>query len=301
MAEKYPLRPVRIVTSSPAGSSGDVMIRLVAQRLSEEYGQQFIVDNRTGGSGVVAAQAVARANSDGHTLLFTGPNLATMPGLFSELPFDPARDFRGVSEVGIVQTALVVNPSIGTRTVKDFIQLAKTKAGRLTFGSAAGGSGGRLSMEMFMRTAGISLMHVPYRGGPQALTGVLTGEIDATFTGVPPVISHVKQGRLAALVVSGDKRSNVLPDVPSLAEVGLGAVDVETWFGLLAPARTDATLVSHLGKSVSAIVQEREVAGRILDQGTLPTGTSANAFEKKYRREIARWPRLVREWGIKPD
>src|SRR5690606_7144808 len=157
-------------------------------------------------------------------------------------------------------------------------QLAKAKPGSLTFGSAAGGSGGRLTMEMFMRTAGITLVHVPYRGGPQALTGVLTGEMHSTFTGVPPVIGHVKQNRLSALVVSGDKRSPVLPDVVSLAEVGLGAVDVETWFGLFAPARADRAVLDHLARSISAIVRERDVSTRILDQGTLPTGTGVDEF-----------------------
>jgi tripartite-type tricarboxylate transporter receptor subunit TctC len=245
-AQEFPQRPIRIILPYPPGSSGDVMMRLLSQRLSEVFRQSIIVDNRAGGAGIAAADIVAKAAPDGYTLFFTAINHVTNVGLYSKLPFDVEHDFVAISLVGIVPAVLVAHPATGFKTVQDLVDAAKAKPRMLNFGSAGNGTGGHLSMEMFMRAAGITLTHVPYKGATPALTDVVAGQVQVLFTGVPPTLPFIKEGRLNALVVSGAKRAPTLPSTPSMQDIGMLKSDVQIWFGLVTRTGTPQNILRQI-------------------------------------------------------
>jgi tripartite-type tricarboxylate transporter receptor subunit TctC len=295
---RYPDKPVRIILPFSAGTSGDVMMRGIAQRLSEMHGQQFFVDNRDGGLGIPATQAAARAEPDGYTLFFTGINHVTNVGLRSKLPYDTAADFAAVSLVGIVQTALVTSKASGIDSYQELVKRAKANPGQLTFGSAGIGTGGHLSMEMFMRATGISLKHIPYRGATAALNDVVSGQIDVLFTGIAGAQPLIQQGRLDALLVSGSKKAPAAPNAPTLAELGFSDYDVQTWFGLLAPAGTPADEVKRLSTDIATILREPATIERFNTISVTPVGSTAQEFDRLLKKDLERWPKLIRELGL---
>lgn len=298
-AQGYPQRPVRIILPFPPGSSGDLMMRLLSQRMSEEFRQPVIIDNRSGGAGIAAAEIVAKGLPDGYTLFFTGINHVTNVGLFQNLPFDVARDFVAISLVGSVPGVLVANPGTGFKTVKDLVDAAKAKPRGLNFGSAGNGTGGHLSMEMFMRANGIALTHVPYKGATFALTDTVAGQVQVLFTGLPPTIPLVRDGRLNALVVSGAKRQPTLPNTPSMGEIGLSKSDVQIWFGLVTRAGTPKDVLNQISALIVRLVRDPEVIDKMAAQGIEPAGSTPDEFEQIIRRDLDRLPKTIREAGIK--
>ncbi|HTD89486.1 MAG TPA: tripartite tricarboxylate transporter substrate binding protein [Burkholderiales bacterium] len=300
-AQEFPRKSIRIIVPYPPGSSGDVMMRLLSQRLSDAFRQPVIIDNRAGGGGIVGAELVAKAAADGYTLFFTAINHVTNVALYSKLPFDAQRDFAAVSLVADVPVILVAHPATGFKTTKDLIDAAKAKPRQLNFGSAGGGTGGHLAMEMFMRAAGINLTHVPYKGATPALTDVVAGQVQVLFTGVPPTLPFIKEGRLNPLVISGAKRSPTLPNTPSMQDIGMLKSDVQVWFGLVTRAGVPKPIVRQISTEVARLMREPEMMAKFAAQGIDPVGSTPEEFEQTIRRDFERLPRLIRESGIKAE
>jgi tripartite-type tricarboxylate transporter receptor subunit TctC len=298
---KFPSRPIRLIVPYPAGSSGDIIARMLGQRLGERLGETVVIDNRPGGAGIPATRAVATAPPDGYTLLLTGLNHVTNVGLFASLPFDTARDFAPISIVGSVDLVLVAHPSTGFTRAQDLIDAAKARPGRINFASAGNGTGGHLAMELFARTAGLSLVHVPYRGATPALSDVVAGHVQILFTGVPPTLGFLKSGQLKALAVAGRQRVAALPDVPTAREIGMAGFDVDVWFGVLGPDALPAPLVATLARQIGEIVREGEFRARLQEQGVSPSGSTPAEFAAVLHKDLERWPKFIRDLGIKVE
>lgn len=301
IAQPYPNKSIRIIVPYPAGSSGDIIARLIGQRLSDNLKKPVVIDNRAGASGIPATQAVAVADPDGYTILLTGMNHIANVGLYPSLPFDTRKDFAEISLVGSVPVVLVTTPRTGLKTVADLIAKAKAQPNTLNFGSAGIGTGGHLAMELLMKTAGISLVHVPYRGATPALTDVVAGHVDVLFTGVPPTLNFIKQGQLVPLLVSSLERLPTLPDTPTGKEIGMPRFHVDVWFGLLAPAATSKDVINLLAKQVAQIVHEPDFSSKMAAQGILPVGSTPEEFAKVIRDDLDLWPQLIRDAGIKAE
>jgi tripartite-type tricarboxylate transporter receptor subunit TctC len=300
-ADQYPSTTIKVIVPFPPGATADIMIRTIAPRLGERLGQAIVIENRAGGSGIAAAEIVAKATADGYTLLFDGVNHVTNVGLFAHLPFSVSKDFSAVSYVGNVQTILVAYPGTGFKTVGALAKAAKARPGVLDFGSAGNGTAGHMSMELLARAAGISLTHIPYKGATPALTALMSGQIQVLYTGLPPTLSLIQSGMIVPLVVSGAKRAPTLPNVPSMADIGMLKEDVETWFGLFGPAGLPDAIADKLSKTIAAVVKEPKVAALLAAQGVNPIGSTPQAFAAVVDRDLKRWPPLIRSLGIKPQ
>jgi tripartite-type tricarboxylate transporter receptor subunit TctC len=300
-AEQYPSRPIRIIVPYPAGSSGDIVARLLGQRLSERTGQPTVIDNRPGGAGIAGEKAVASADPDGYTLLLTGLNHVTNVGLFRSLPFDTERDFTPISLVGSVDLVLVAHPSTGLTTAQDLIAAAKARPGKIDFGSAGIGTGGHLAMELFARTAGISMTHIPYKGATPALTDVLAGHVQVLFTGVPPTIRFINEKKLNGLLVGGKTRAGMLPAIPTAREIGMQGFYVDVWYGVLGPAALPSAIVNLLSGYIQDIIKDPTFTPKLLEQGISPAGSDPDEFEKLIKSDLERWPKFIREIGIKAE
>lgn len=298
-AQDYPIRPIKVIVPYPAGSSGDIVARLLGQRLSEKLGQPVIIDDRPGGSGVVAERLVTTAAPDGYTLILDGLNHVTNAGLVASLPFDTEKDFTPISIVGSVDLVLVAHPSTGFKTAGDLIKAANAKPGAINFASAGIGTGGHLAMELFAKSAGISLVHVPYRGATPALQDVLAGHVQVLFTGVPPTLPFIRGGKLNALVVAGATRTESLPDVPTAQEIGMAGFNVDVWFGILGPAKLPKRVTDKLAKNVIEIVHEPEFRARLAEEGITPSGNTPAEFEKVIHHDLEKWTKFIHELGIK--
>ena len=300
-AQDFPRKPVRIIVPYPPGASGDLVARMIGQRLSENFGQSVVIDNRAGGGGIAATDAVAKSSPDGYTLLLTGMNHTTNVGLHASLPFDTERDFAAVSLLGSVPLVLVAHPSTGFKTSKDLIQAAKLKPRTINSGSGGNGTGGHLAMELFARATGIQLVHVPYKGATGAVTAVVSGETQISFAGVPPVLGFIKEGRLVPLLVTSAQRVPTLPGIPTAQETGVAGYEVDVWFGLLSRAGTPPAILKLLSSQVVQIVREAAINSKMMVQGFVPAGSTPEEFEKIIRKDLDCWPRLIREAGIKAE
>ena len=297
----YPARPVRLIVPYTPGGSADTLARTVGQRLSESWGQQVVVDNRTGGAGNIGTEMVARAAPDGHTLLlgFIG-NLAIAPSYYARLPFDPVRDFAPVTELAAVHNVLVVHPGVPARSLGEFIGHVRANPRKVNFSSASIASPGHLAGELLNVTAGIEMLHVPYKGGSQALIDVLGGQVQAMFSGTS-VIPHVRTGKLRALATSGSQRSAALPELPTIAESGFPGFEASGWFGLLAPAATPRPIVERLHAEVTRGLRSRDVRDRLEKGGFDVVGSTPAEFGAYIRAEIDKWAQVVRAAGLKPE
>jgi len=297
----FPRKPVRIIVPYPPGASGDLVGRMIGQRLSENLGQSVIIDNRAGGGGIAATDAVAKSSPDGYNLLLTGMNHTTNVALYASLPFDTERDFTAVSLAGSVPLVLVAHPSTGFKTSKELIQAAKLKPGTINSGSGGNGTGGHLAMELFDRATGIQLVHIPYKGATGAVTAVVSGETQISFAGVPPVLGFIKEGRLAPLLVTTAQRVPTLPGIPTAQETGVAGYEVDVWFGFLARAGTSPAILKLLSSQIVQIVREPAINSRMMAQGFVPAGSTPEEFERIIRKDLDRWPGLIREAGIKAE
>ncbi|MEK7875484.1 MAG: tripartite tricarboxylate transporter substrate binding protein [Pseudomonadota bacterium] len=297
-AQSYPGRPVRVIMPYPPGAVGDIMMRTVGQRLMEILGHPFIIDNRAGGGGMAATEFAAKSTPDGHTLLFNGPNHVTNLGLYPNVPYDPVADFAPITHVASSQTVLVAHASTGLKTVQQLVDAAKAKPMGLNYASSGAGTGTHLSMEMLMRATGTKLTHVSFRGGSPAAVALVAGQVQVGFTSVPLVLSFIKDGRLLPLAVGGSKRLSALPDVSSLADLGMLNYDVEVWFGLLAPKSTPAPVVSLLAREIRRILYESGIPEKFEVLGFTVVGSTPAEFDALIKKELQRWPKLIRELGI---
>ena len=300
-APAYPTKPVRIVVPFSAGSATDIMARLVGGKLVDLWGRQVVTDNRPSAGGIIACVIVAESEPDGHTLLVTGSNFAGSAALYNKLPFDPVKDFSGVTQLGSTPLVLVVAPGLGVKTVKEFVALARSKPGQLNFGSAGVGSGTHYGAELFNLVAGIKGVHVPYRGSPEVLNDVIAGRVQFYFSPTIAAVPLIKSGRLFALAVSTRERTPPLPDVPTFAEAGVPQYEYEGWYGMLAPSRTPRSIISLLAKEVRQILEQADIKERIASQGAVAKWSTPQAFDKLIRDEIATRKKVWQAAGVKAE
>jgi len=268
--DRFPNKPIQIVVPFSAGSQTDILARMVGKKMSENWGQQVVVINRPGGGGIVAGSTVARAAPDGYTLLAHSTGFAVAATLYSKLPYDTLKDFAGVTQISTGTHVLVVTPSLGVKSVSDLIALAKRKPGQLNFGSAGIGGATHLSGEQFRFAADINVVHVPYKGVPEALTDTIAGRVQYGMSPIGPALSFIKDGRLLALAVTTARRSPVLPDVPTVAEAALPGFEFDGWVGLWAPARTPKAVLDQLSNEVARILALPDVRERMQSEGAVP-------------------------------
>jgi tripartite-type tricarboxylate transporter receptor subunit TctC len=302
-AEDYPLRPIRLIVPYPPGSGTDIVARLLAQKITENWGQQVIVDNKPGAGAIVGVEAIARAAPDGYTIGIgdTGP-LAINPALYDKLPYNPTIDFAAITHVANLPFVLVVHPSLPVTTVTELITLAKNQPGKLNYASVGNGSAVHLASELFKRVAGIDIVHIPYKGSAPALAGLLAGEVSLMFVNLFSSIPHLQAGRLRALAVASPKRTAMLPDLPTMAEAGLPGYAFLAWFGIIAPAGTPAPIIDKLNGEFRRILALSDVRDKMLNQGgTEPVGSTSADFAELMRSDRAQWAKIVRESGARVD
>jgi tripartite-type tricarboxylate transporter receptor subunit TctC len=299
-AQDYPARFVTMVSPYAAGGGADLLARVVARKLGERLGKSFIVENRLGAGGVIAAASVAKAAPDGYTLFMgTSTQLAIQVTLHKALPYDPAADFVPVALVASVPFVLLVNPSLPVRTVPDLIRFAKERPGNLSYGSSGVGGPPHLYMELLETMTGIRMTHIPYKGTAQAIVDVVAGHVPLMFSDIAPAGALIREGRLRALGISSGTRFTTLPDIPSLAEAGVPGFDAVAWTMLVAPAKTPNAIVEKLAAEVRTIVAAPDVQKLFIDTGNLPLISPAPGLLQAYvRSEIVRWGRVVEEAGI---
>ena len=294
----YPTKPVRFVVGQSPGGATDIVARMVAAKMPEALGQNIVVENRTGAAGSIGAATVAKSPPDGYTILVVSSSYSINPSLYSNLPFDPQKDLTPVSLLAEAPFILVVHPSVPVRTVKELVALAKTRPGTLTFGSGGNGSSGHLAGALFEQASGVKLSHIPYKGAGQALVDVLAGQITFMFASVLSSTGYVKQQRLRVLGVTSSKRSVALPQVPTIAEAGLQGYATTTWYGLLAPAGTRASVIERLAGAANKTMMAPELRERMLSDGAEPIGSSPSGFQKHLAFEIAKWRKVVKSAGV---
>jgi len=301
-AQVYPAKPLRMIVAYPPGGGTDIVARMLAQKLGESLGQSVVVENRGGASGNIGTELAARAAPDGYTILMgnVAPNAINV-SLFKDLPFDPVADFAPVSLVASTPNILVVHPSTPARTVKEVIALAKAKPGTLNFASAGAGSSSHLAGELFRILARADIVHVPYRGAGPAMVDVLSGQVQLYFATMPAAMPHVKAGKLAAVAVTSARRSQALPDLPTIAESGVPGYEASTWYGVLAPARTPSAVVARLHGDIVKILADAALHARLADQGFDPVGSSPEEFGAYIKTEILKWGKVIRDAGIRPE
>ncbi|MBI2296202.1 MAG: tripartite tricarboxylate transporter substrate binding protein [Betaproteobacteria bacterium] len=299
-AQSYPVKPVRIIVPFAAGGNVDLVARAVSQRLSEGLGQQVIVDNRAGASGLVGTQLVAKAAPDGYTLLAMANTFAVVPSIISNPGYDPLKDFAGVSQTCLVPQVLVVNPALPVRSVKELVALAKSRPGELSYASAGTGGTGHMAAELFNRHAGVKMLHVPYKGNAQAIVDVVSGQVTMMFDQVSTSASHVKAGKLRGLAVTSRKRSPLFPDLPTIEEAGVPGYEDITFNGLMAPAGTPREILVRLHAEVVKTVAAPELRQRFIQMGVeLTASASPDDFMAYVKAELVKKARLAREAGIK--
>jgi tripartite-type tricarboxylate transporter receptor subunit TctC len=300
-SQGYPTKPVRIIIPFTAGSQTDVLARVIGAKLAETSGHQVVSDNRPGAGGIVAGNIVAGANPDGQTLLLSSIAYAVSAALYTKMPYDPLKDIVGVGQIASTPLILVVNPSIGVKSVKDLIALAKQKPGALLFGSAGIGSGTHMGGELFKFAAGIDVVHIPYRGTPEALVDTAAGRVQYWLSPTGPAVAFVKDGRVLALGVTTAKRSPAFPDVPTIAESGLPGFDYDTWYGVFVPGGTPRAAIAQINKAVSGVVNLPDLKEKMLVQGVALISTSPEQFNKLVAEDVGKLRKVVKAAGIKVD
>ena len=301
-AQGYPVKPVRLVVPFAPGGGSDTVGRMLGQKLGALFGRQFVIDNRAGAGGRIAAELVAKAPPDGYTLLFaTSSVMATAPALYSKLPFDMPKDYAPVALVAYAVHVLITHPSVPATSVKDMIALAKARPGTFTYASSGAGGPAHLSGELFSSMAGIKWIHVPYKGSSPATLSVVAGETDVMFSNVVPALAPIKSGRVRAIGVGSARRSTLLPNVPSIAESGLPGFDVRQLYGILAPSGTPRDIVKALNEATATVMQESDAKERLLADGAEVMLATPEQFEKTIIAEIAKWTKVIRQRGIKEE
>jgi tripartite-type tricarboxylate transporter receptor subunit TctC len=301
LAQKYPTRPVRLIVASSPGGGSDIIGRMVAQKLTEEYGQQFIVDNRGGASGVIGTDIVAKAAPDGYTLLIIQPSLTINPSMIQKLPYDTARDFTPIALLVDASQILSVHPSVAAKSTKDLIALAKARPGTLNFASPGIGTSPHLTAELFKLKAGVDMPQVLFKGFGLAVISLIAGEVQVSFSTVLSVQPHVKSGKLRALGVSTAKRVQILPEVPTISESGLPGFATSQWFGILGPARLPRPIVDRLYDSLARATSTSEMKERFAAQGVEVVNGKPEEFAAVIKRELKQWAEVIKAAGIKPQ
>ncbi|HYC44599.1 MAG TPA: tripartite tricarboxylate transporter substrate binding protein [Burkholderiales bacterium] len=300
-APASPSKPLRLVVGFPPGSGADITARVIAGRLTQPLGHQVIVDNRPGASSNIAAELVAKAQPDGHTLFIGTVANAINATLYAKLPFDFQRDFAAVTLATAAPNVLVVHPSLPVQSVRELIALATSRPGQLNFASSGTGTAPHLSAELFNSMAGVRMTHVPYKGSPPAVADLMAGEVAVMFSPVSTVLPHVKSGRLRALAVTTSTRLPSLPSLPTVSEAALKGYETITWFGIVAPAKTPAPAVSRLNAEIVKILGLPEVRQQFAVQGIETLGGTPEQFAAYIREEVAKWAKVIKAAGVRAD
>lgn len=301
-AQAYPVKPIRVIVPVPAGGTPDVVARMVAPGLSSLLGQQLVIDNRGGAGALIGTELAARAAPDGYTLFFSSPGpLTILPHVHKKVAYDPIRDFAPVSLISIGPFLLITHPAVPVKTVKELLALARAEPGKLDYASAGNGTPNHLAMELFKNMAGVNMTHVPYKGAPQAVTDLIGGSVHLMFNSIPPVLPHIKSGRLKLLAVAGGRRSPQLPDVPTISEAGVPGFEAITWFGLLAPAKTPRQIVARLNELLVKVVRAPDIKSRFEVLGYEVVGSSPQEFASFIRAESEKYAKAVKISGAKVD
>jgi tripartite-type tricarboxylate transporter receptor subunit TctC len=299
-AQDFPNRPIRMVIAFPPGGPTDFVGRLIADKLKDLLPQPVLIENKAGANGAIGADFVAKSEPDGHTLfLSTVGAVAILPNMRTDLPYNVLRDFAPVTLVVRNTTTMVVRTEHPAKTIQDFTALAKAKPGELPFASTGVGSTTHLAMELYQSAAGISFVHVPYRGAAPAMTDLLGGQVQGFFGDVPVLMPQIKGGKVRALAAASDRRNPMLPDVPTLAEAGYPDTSSDNWYGLLAPAKTPPAVIAKINAAFVAAINDPAVKEKLVQSGAIPVANTPAQFGEILKAEIVRWGKIVREKGIK--
>jgi tripartite-type tricarboxylate transporter receptor subunit TctC len=297
----YPIKPVKIIVGFTPGSGADVLARVVSNKLSESMNQQFIVENRPGAGTNIGTNAVAKSAPDGYTILVMTVANAINPSLSSTLPFDIEKDFSPIVLAGFASNVLVINPSLGVKNIAEFVELAKSKPGKLTYGSSGSGTSPHLAGELFTSRLGLNVVHVPYKGGPQALTDLLGGQIDSLFVITSTVMPHISSGKLKAIAVAGPKRTPLLPDLPTLDETVIPNFDVSTWIGFAAPTGTPNEIIVKLNQEINKALESSDAQKKLIALGLETAGGTPNQLKVFLKEDLKKWANIAKIANIKPD
>ena len=301
-AQSYPSKPIRLIIPFPPGGSTDILGRSLAQKLSEAWGQQVLVDNRGGAGGTIGADLAAKAPADGYTLLMGHiGTLAVNVSLYPKLSYDPVRDFAPVSMVALVPNVLVVHPALPVKNVTELIAYAKANPGKLNYSSGGNGSAAHLAVEYFKLQTKTEIVHVPYKGTGPSVTDLIAGQVSMTMTGAPAVMPHVQSGRIRALGVSSPQRIPALAQIPTVAESGVPSFDATQWYGVVAPVGTPKDIVARLNAEIRKIMQSKEMLERLNTEGAISAAGTPEQFDAYIKSEIARWGAVVKAAGMKAD
>jgi tripartite-type tricarboxylate transporter receptor subunit TctC len=301
LAQSFPHKAVRMVVPFPAGGSTDIVGRTVAQKLSEMWGQPVVVDNRPGGGTSIGTDAVAKAAPDGYTLLVTPAPFTINPSLLAKLPYDALADFAPITLINTTPLVLVVNPGVPAKSVKELIALAKSKPGKLNYGSSTIGGSNHLAGELFNAMAGVRMVHIPYKGNAPALIDLVGGHIDLIFNGVTSALPLIKGGKLRALAVTSMQRSNAMPDLATMDEAGIKGFEAVAWNGLGAPAKTPREIIARINSDVIKIVRSPELKERLTAEGSDPVGNTPDQYAVFLRNEIEKWAKVIKLAGVKAE
>lgn len=301
-AQSYPNKPVTIIAGFPPGGSADLLARLIAQRLSTALNQSFIVENRVGAGGTIGATAVAKANADGYTLfLGSTATQSIAPAVYKNLPYQSPQNFQPITMVAQIPVALVINPDVKAVTAPELVMLAKNAKESLTYASSGVGAIPHLAGELFQKSTGIKLVHIPYKGAPLALTDLISGRVDMMFDNLPTVLQNIRSGKLRALAIAGNKRARALPNTPTLAEVGILNAEVISWFGVFAPHGISPAITMRLNEEIIKILASEEVKSQLYEIGADPFPLSTEEFNKFIDVDIKKWAKLVKDTGTQAE
>ena len=297
----YPTRPVRFIVPSAAGGGTDIIARAISLKLAESLGQQFVVDNRPGAGQMIGIELAAKAPPDGHTILMAASTLAINPVMYKKVSYDPLRDFAPVTQAASLPNVLVVHPSLPVNSVAELIAYAKQRPGRLNFASAGIGTSPQMSIELLKSMAGIDMVHIPYKGTAPGVVDLLAGQVLVMAPNLLTALPHIKSGKLRALAVTSAKRTQALPEVPTVAESGLAGYDSTQWYGVLAPAGTPREIVTRLHDAIVRALRDAEVGKRLAADGAEPVGSSPEEFAAFIKSESEKWAKVATAAGIKAE
>ena len=301
-AVAYPVKAIRFISPFAPGGSTDTLARVIGQKLNEAWGQPVLVDNRPGAGGTIAAEIVAKAPPDGYTILLTSVSAhAISPALRSRLTYDPVRDFAAVSQVASGHNILALHPSVPATSVKELIALARVRPGELTFSTGGSGTPAHIGAELFKSMAKVNMTHVPYKGGGPAAIALLSGEVSLTFGSIATVLPQMRAGKVRALAVTGSKRAAAAPDLPTIGEAGIPGYELNSWYGVVAPAATLPEIVAKLSAEIVRSLRAQDVRDRLAHEGVEPAGTTPAEFSAYIKAEIEKWAKVVKASGARAD
>ena len=298
-AQTYPAKPVKFVLPFPPGGPTDILGRIIGQKLNAQLGQPVIPENKPGAGGNVGTEYAAKQPADGYTIVLVSPSLSISPGLYKKLGYDPVKDFAAISLVAQIPNVLLVHPSVPAKTLRELVQLAKSKPGQLNFGSGGLGTSNHLGGEMFKGLTGVNMVHVPYKGSNEAMVGMMGGHVDMVVIGVPPTLPHIKAGRVRPLAILADKRVSYLPDVPTSKEAGVPNYIVTTWYGILAPAGTPRDIINRLNAEWIKIEAQADTKEKMAAAGYDPMSSTPDQFADFIKSEMVSWMKVIKDANIK--